>query len=483
MKKNYKAVSILLGSLLPITIVPSVLILAISGQKTTLTKGFYFKDQHFADYSAFESHIRSEIKETVQYDEKTIYYANNINKQFDSELSLNKFLYNSIRSHDVSLLRDSRFYESSSNLPLTNQQLNELDFNGLDANVRAYLGRDNVAYETEEEAKLSYLNSAKFYKFNNKFYKSKESIINELILNYNSIKSRYTLESEQLAELKRIYNLEETDFMRFSAPNGAVSNANFNENGKLNLELLKKFINNNVKRYIRWEGQIYEVEDFIHNHFDKLKWRNSSIIRVKSTKGNKKYLVDVDKNENANFYGDYILTSPSDDIRDFRNHSKWSKRTRNENIIDYRESIYKEIVNKFVSNLMMAVNNYLLDKKIKENENSKTELLNKFHNNFSIFNFLPLSEDAEILKNHLKTFHIQDAKHSNLWEKFEDILKLMKNGKRGTFFNQLNIIYFSGLAYFAKHSASNTLVSLFKKYFKDLISKMNGYLSETLGDL
>lgn len=38
----------------------------------------------------------------------------------------------------------------------------------------------------------------------------------------------------------------------------------------------------------------------------------------------------------------------------------------------------------------------------------------------------------------------------------------MKNGKRGTFFNQLNVLYFSGLAYFAKYNASNTLVSLFK---------------------
>lgn len=313
-------------------------------------------------------------------------------------MSLNKFLYNSIKSHDVNLLKNSELYENNSNLPLTSKQLNEIDFNNLDHNVRAYLGKDNVAYETEEEAKLSYVNSAQFYKFNNKYYASKESIINELILNYNNIKSHYSTENEQLAELKKIYNLEETDFTRFNAPNGVVSNVNFNENGTLNTDLLKRFINNNVKKYIRWEGKIYEIEDFIQNQFSKLKWKNSSIIKVESTKGNKKYLVDVDKTEDANFYGDYILTSPSDDIRDFRNHSKWSKRKRNENIIDYRDSIYKEIVNKFVSNLMMTVNNYLLDKKIKEDESKKEELLNKFHNNFSIFNFLPLIDEAEILK-------------------------------------------------------------------------------------
>ncbi|WP_374847136.1 hypothetical protein ACEY2E_00525 [Metamycoplasma salivarium] len=483
MKKSYKITSILLGTLLPVTIIPSVITIAMLSKKSLSDKGFYFNNNFFANFSAFENHIKNEIKEIVKYDEKTIYYANNINKQFDSEMSLNKFLYNSIKSHDVNLLKNSELYENNSNLPLTSKQLNEIDFNNLDHNVRAYLGKDNVAYETEEEAKLSYVNSAQFYKFNNKYYASKESIINELILNYNNIKSHYSTENEQLAELKKIYNLEETDFTRFNAPNGVVSNVNFNENGTLNTNLLKRFINNNVKKYIRWEGKIYEIEDFIQNQFSKLKWKNSSIIKVESTKGNKKYLVDVDKTEDANFYGDYILTSPSDDIRDFRNHSKWSKRKRNENIIDYRDSIYKEIVNKFVSNLMMTVNNYLLDKKIKEDESKKEELLNKFHNNFSIFNFLPLIDEAEILKNHLKALHINEAKHSNLWEKFEDIIKLMKNGKRGTFFNQLNVLYFSGLAYFAKYNASNTLVSLFKKYFRNLISKMNEYLNDALGDL
>ncbi|ACF07352.1 Uncharacterised protein [Metamycoplasma arthritidis] len=484
MKKNYKIISVLLGSLLPITIIPSVLGIAISSKKNLVDKGLYFKNEYFTNYSNFENHIRNEIKETQQYDEKTIYYASNINKQFDSELSLNKFLYNNIKSHDVSLSKDNKLYANNSNLPLTNQQINELDFNNSNSNTRVYLGKDNVAYETEEEAKLSYFNSAQFYKFNNKFYKNKESIINELILEYNKIKSSSANdENKQLEELKKIYKLEDTSFMRFNAPNGVISNVDFTKNGALDQNLVKKFINSNVKRYIKWKDKIYGIEDFIQNHFNKLAWKDSSIIKVKSTKANKKYLVDVDKTEDANFYGDYILTSPSDDIKDFKNYSKWSKRKRNENIIDYHESIYKEIVNKFVSNLMMTVNNYLLDKKIEENKDGKAELLKKFHENFSIFNFLPLSEEAQNLINHLQTLRIDDSKHANLWEKFEDILKLMKNGKRGSFFNQLNIIYFSGLAYFAKYNASSVIVSLFKKYFRNLISKMNEYLSEALGDL
>lgn len=86
-------------------------------------------------------------------------------------------------------------------------------------------------------------------------------------------------------------------------------------------DLLKKFIENNAKRYIKSNNKIYEVHNFAEN-FNALEWKNSSIIKVKSTKGNKKFLVDVDKDEPSNFYGDYILTSPCDDIKDFKQYSK-----------------------------------------------------------------------------------------------------------------------------------------------------------------
>lgn len=483
MKKSHKITSILLGTLLPMTIAPSIIgIVSIS--KKSNSKGFYFNDEYFNNSSEFENYIKSNIKQIMNYDERTIYYAKNINKQFDSEEDLNRFLYNNIKTHNVNLLKKNNFYENNSNLPLTTNQLNEIDFNNLDSNTRVYLGKNNVAYDNEIDAKLSYVNSAKIYKFNNKFYTNKESIINEIILNYNNIISHYSTENERMEKFKELYNLSDEGYKRFNIPNGSISDINFQKNnGDFNLDLLKDFISNNVKRYIKWKGQIYDVNEFVEKHFAKTEWKGSSIIKVKSTKGNKKYLVDVDKNEEANFYGDYILKTPSDEIRDFRNYGKWSKHKRNENVIGYKESVYKEIVNKFVSNLMMTVNNYLLEKKINNNPNKKNELLEKFNNNFSIFNFLPLINQAETLKNYLKSFHISDAKHSNLWEKFEQIIKFMKTGKRGTFFNQLNVLYFSGLAYFAKDGASDTLISLFKKYFKNLINIMNNYLNNVLGDL
>ena len=92
MKRSYKITSILLGTLLPVTIIPSVITIAMLSKKSLSDKGFYFNNNFFANFLAFENHIKNEIKEIVKYDEKTIYYANNINKQFDSEMSLNKFL-------------------------------------------------------------------------------------------------------------------------------------------------------------------------------------------------------------------------------------------------------------------------------------------------------------------------------------------------------------------------------------------------------
>ncbi|MDC8917871.1 hypothetical protein PR261_02290, partial [Metamycoplasma hyosynoviae] len=316
MKKSHKIASILFGTLLPITIVPSIITIAAIGKRNK-SEGFYYNDKYFANSSEFENHVKNEISQAMSYDERTIYYANNINKQFNSEADLNKFLYKNIKSHDVNLLKQNILYENDSNLPLTLDQLNEMDLNNLDYNTRAYLGINNVAYNNEKDAKLSYINSAQIYKFNNKYYANKETIINEIVLNYNRIKSTYSTENERINEFKRLYNLTDTDYKRFTAPNGSVSDINFqNSNNEFNLDLLKQFISNNVKRYIKHNGNIYEVDEFVNNHFAKQDWKGSSIIKVKSTKGDKKYLVDIDKNDEANFYGDYILKSPSDEIRD-----------------------------------------------------------------------------------------------------------------------------------------------------------------------
>jgi hypothetical membrane protein len=251
MKKNHKITSILLGTLLPITIVPSIIgIVSIS--KKSNSKGFYFNDEYFNNSSEFENYIKSNIKQIMNYDERTIYYAKNINKQFDSEEDLNRFLYNNIKTHNVNLLKKNNFYENNSNLPLTTNQLNEMDFNNLDSNTRVYLGKNNVAYDNEIDAKLSYVNSAKIYKFNNKFYTNKESIINEIILNYNNIISHYSTENERMEKFKELYNLTDEGYKRFNIPNGSISDINFQKNnGDFNLDLLKDFISNNVKRYIK----------------------------------------------------------------------------------------------------------------------------------------------------------------------------------------------------------------------------------------
>ncbi|MDD1361744.1 hypothetical protein PT302_03635, partial [Metamycoplasma hyosynoviae] len=186
--------------------------------------------------------------QAMSYDERTIYYANNINKQFNSEADLNKFLYKNIKSHDVNLLKQNILYENDANLPLTLDQLNEMDLNNLDYNTRAYLGINNVAYNNEKDAKLSYINSAQIYKFNNKYYANKETIINEIVLDYNRIKSTYSTENERINKFKRLYNLTDTDYKRFTTPNGSVSDINFQSaNNEFNLDLLKQFISNNAK--------------------------------------------------------------------------------------------------------------------------------------------------------------------------------------------------------------------------------------------
>ncbi|SGA33633.1 Uncharacterised protein [Chlamydia abortus] len=58
-----------------------------------------------------------------------------------------------------------------------------------------------MAYSSEREAKLSFFNYNKFYKFNNKYYENKEKIINELILKYNEVNNQHENDENKLKDL------------------------------------------------------------------------------------------------------------------------------------------------------------------------------------------------------------------------------------------------------------------------------------------
>lgn len=88
------------------------------------------------------------------YERKKIYYAMNTNKMFETDLSLNKYLYKNIISSDITLTRDSKLYENNLNFPLTFSELNEIDFNNLDKNIRIYLGK--IMWHIHLKEKLNY---------------------------------------------------------------------------------------------------------------------------------------------------------------------------------------------------------------------------------------------------------------------------------------------------------------------------------------
>ncbi|UUD36987.1 Uncharacterised protein [Mycoplasmopsis californica] len=76
---------------------------------------------------------------------------------------------------------------------LSGSAFNFVDLTKNDQNIEVFLGKNGIAFEDEEKAKLSYFNINKIFELHNEkgnyVYESKEQIINQIIKEYNHIKS------------------------------------------------------------------------------------------------------------------------------------------------------------------------------------------------------------------------------------------------------------------------------------------------------
>ncbi|AZZ65702.1 hypothetical protein DMC14_002835 [Metamycoplasma phocicerebrale] len=507
-KQKNKIISISIATLLPVTILPIAISMAYVLNKPK-NVGFYYKDQFFESQADFEQKIKEDIfiRKEESLDKK-IYYLKTLNKQFNDKSDLTKFLYSKIKSHNVIVSSEHNKFDDNSIFPLTSKELAYMQFvdNGnskSDENITVYQGKGDAAYATEEEAKLSYINKAQIYKFGGKYYSNKDRITNDIILDLNTL-NKFTNENEKIDYLLNKYNIKldyrknivdnNDDYPRYKAPNGIVSNAKLNVNNSFNNEATKEFIKNNHKKYIKFKDdsgqwQITTFDEFIKYSLTNRSFINSSAIKITSNQNNRKYLVDVGKQEDCNFYGDYILETQDSSIENIINRENWSEKGQNLNLVKFEHSQLKSIINKFVSQILLASNHHELEKeyinkKTNDEQHDKKllkELQDIYLKNLSVFKLLKFKEKSEILKIALKEVLINS--NETLWQRFEKIIDLNNNGKRGTFFNQLNIIYFSGLAFMAEAKAPNSTIKLFKEYFKLVFNDLNSSLEDILGEL
>ena len=448
---------------------------------------FYLGDKIFNSRYEWEKEIRKLVREAETYEEKTTYYSNTQNKSFSDVNNLKKFLANNITTLNGSFYEsnyDKFLKETNVDGSLSMQQLNQIDFNGVDTNDYVYLGKNGIAYKSEDEAKNSYSNAYSFYKFKDQYYSSKQEIkdmINKEILRINT---NFTDDDERINALTNYFDIKQPNQV-FKAPNETLL-AYSESNKKIDDKKLDEFIETNCKKYIVDNGEIIEANTYTKNTEIGIK-SGLPILYATSTQGKKKYVVDILNQDPCNLYGNYVHKSSGREIENITDRKKWVKKATNEFKQSRNDSQLRSLVSKFVSNLLATSNANFINDYCKKNNKSAEErkkLIEENVEQFSIFKYYKFNDDFNKMKKQLEKVKINnnDGNDNNLFKKLESIINFVKNGRNGEFFNQLSITYISGIAHLMKYNASFEAVLAFKNYYRLLFQELNDCIKGVIGE-
>ncbi|AXE60978.1 hypothetical protein DA803_02695 [[Mycoplasma] phocae] len=471
--------------------VPVVQFSSVLKKPEASTPKYYLFDVPFNSRKEWEDQIVKLTNEQNIIESKKIYYSKNHNKSFNTLEDLKRYIAKNIVKKEGIFYDDIEYFKNNDNKnidsSLSSHQLSKINLSNGDFETKVYMGKDGLAYESEIEAKNSYSNINLFYKFKDKYYDSKEKIIQEIAKKTLEIETLSQDENYRLDALIKYLNIEKPNNV-FKAPNKKIlhlkqpiNNASVNEKQKL-----ENFIRNNYKRYIKNKknGDIFAEEDFIKNIMQKSEKLRMPIIKITSNKGRKKFLVDIHKDDPANLYGNYVHESAGNEILRFTDLSQWQKVDQIPSKDNMKHSSSaRNIVNAFSSNLLRSTNSNVINDYFNKNssltEDEKKNIIKKYVDNFSILNYFKFRNESKHLQEELKKIKIED--NQTLLDKLEAIADFIKNGKYGDFFNNVSVSYISGLAYMAKYHASAKAVRLFKNYFIKIFNEINDSLKQVIG--
>jgi|GEM_PF-7059913 len=188
-------------------------------------------------------------------------------------------------------------------------------------NTTAYMGKNGIAYESEDEAKDSYANTHTFYKFQGKYYSSKQEIKNMIHKEILRINSEFADDTERAKAFKEFFAIKQPDNI-YQAPTNIVFVA-----GEFDQEIeeskLDEFIESNCKKYVSHNNGIYEVDNFSNRFLSSDEYlKKLPILNVQSNQGRKKYLIDNDIDDPCNLYGSYVHESTGRDIENITDYKK-----------------------------------------------------------------------------------------------------------------------------------------------------------------
>lgn len=431
---------------------------------------------------------------TAKQINKLKYKLNSQNMTFENRAKLNEYLTTLINSKEVTteldfdkLLKYKEFDKS-----ISKNGLKFIDFDSAQDNVTIYRGINDSAYLNKTDAIDSYFNIGVVYPFGNKIYSSIEAMRKEIEPEIDKINSqqdltdfidKYNLNGS--SEILKFANGNEwalpTDFLQLSNT-ATLTNQMKNE--------LTNIIVNNSTAYVMMDtpfGQkAFSIDEILKNSNLSQQFLKDlsifNVIKADFNYGKSSFIVDSSKNDENNLFGNYIHSSTNDSIEKFNdsNREMW-KKTKNEGSSNVSLNEEAQYVNKFFSYIFDVVMRKDIDKKIINGQDASAEK-EILKNNISVLNNTADVQALNKLNNLLKSFKIEGNSIS-LYDRLNEIIKEIKNGKRGSLFNEIPIIYIAAISNMVKYEAPYELVSAFNEYYRKFLNYFDKICKNLLGDL
>lgn len=273
-----------------------------------------------------------------------------------------------------------------------------------------------------------------------------------------------------------------------------IGNELFNKSDLTNI-FIRKRAANNLFKYCQFNNKYYTLEELKNDKSILLSDLSKyDVLKINSTKGNSSYIVDVGKDDPFNFYGDYVHVSSNNSIEDLTDLYKWSKQDKkNYTNNPYENNFKAQRINTVAENLLSTKNQMSLNRDLEFNKKNKLayfsfddfltddkKIIDYFINSFDILHIYDLAAETVNFTSAMQEVKINE--NETLLDKINEVIKIMKYGKRGNFLTQIPVTYFTCLSYLGKTQANNSAIYSFKQFYKQLIKYINDTLKEIIGE-
>ncbi|MGL6125011.1 MAG: hypothetical protein ACRC1F_00785 [Metamycoplasmataceae bacterium] len=352
----------------------------------------------------------------------------------------------------TSALSSKNFNQASGGLG----EINANDFSSLYFNQtqdkiekKIYRGKNDSIHTTIESAKDSYLSMHDAYYFNNIYFRNIEELKVYLKTVY------YTKDGDGFSNDKTPKNIG------LVSPNGRPDNAiissGMNSNDLFSqivteesTQTKKDFMNNIsslANKYIEFkdkDGKYFYAKESDLKNLEKespllTAFNNPEYTKLYSNNGKSTYIVDLDKDDENTLFGQYYLQT-SGNITQIEDRDAWKKTDRDDPLIAQERN--SNIISGLLDMLLFPDSSDVNDKP---------------------FNIMYLNKEIIV-----PFYELLEINNKNVYDKWLDFSKTIKQGKRFNTFFSLPVFYFFLIDNLVKDSASQEMIIQTKKMFNSI---------------